>query len=430
MLQLWVEALLPERKYQLTFSAEMFFHWTLLLGLTLQLKTGPVCGCVCSPATTLSQFPLEVPADVCCLNYSRSAFGLLLWSVFTNETNLEMLDLSSCNISFIQGNNKQVSALQKVYLERNRLRRLPDQFLAAQPNLTEVNLSENLLQELPGGFLQDSSSLQSLNLQGNQLRSLPGSLLLLPSLQRLELDGNQWECSCLLLEGLEAGRQVNRTQKLQNVVRNLTCSSPRHLTGRSVWSVSLTDVCRPAGLTALFIVLPLLILSALLLCWCCGRKRKKKETPTFSTSKKRAPSSSYPGHKHPSKPQPPAAEQVKAGDARKEGILKNQLLLRPASELLGSTRDIYEEVEIKMGSVESLPQASSWRSSSTEDKQVSQEPEGAGKTEMDSVSVTEVMKDSADREKAYLTQSTEYYSLVPGIELEDSDHGEYESINL
>lgn len=402
----------------------MLSLWGLLLIFASLVKSGLVRGCVCPAATVRSQLPSEVPAGVCCLNYSGSAFSHVLWSVFTNGTNVETLDLSNCNISSIEAPGRVASALQKVYLDRNRLKKLPQQFLAGQPSLIEVNLSENVLQELPEGFLQDSYSLQRLFLQRNQLHSLPGAILHLPSLQRLELDGNHWECSCLLLEGLEAGAAANRTTKLQDLVTNLTCSAPLHLHGRTAWSLRLRDVCRPAGLTALFIVLPLLILTALLLCWCCGRKRKKKETPAFSTSKKRPPSSSYNGHKQPL---PSGAEQGK--ERGKGGILKNQLL-RPAPELQGSNRDIYEEVEIKLSSVESLPPTSSCCSVSTEEKPATQEPDGTAKAELDTVSVTEVMKDSADREKAYLTQSTEYYNLVPGIELEDSDHGEYENVDL
>ncbi|XP_035800472.2 leucine-rich repeat-containing protein 38 [Amphiprion ocellaris] len=395
--------------------------WWILLLVSMSLVTdGLVAGCVCPAATVLSQFPSKVPADVCCLNFSGSAFSHVRWSVFTNETSVETLDLSNCNISSVDRNHKETSSLQKVLLGQNRLTELPREFLANQTGLVEVDLSRNLLEELPEGFLQDSEGLQKLNLQGNRLRFLPGSILQKPRLQRLELDGNYWDCSCLLLGGLEAGEKANRTTRLQDLVENLTCSSPRHLAGRTVWSVRLSDVCRPAGLTALFIILPLLILSALLLCWCCGRKRKKKEAPVFNISKKRAPSSSCNGQKHPrNKQQPSVTEPSKD----KEGVLKNQLLLHPASTLLGSTRDIYEEVEIKLGSVESLPRVSSRCSSS-------QEPDGASKTELDTVSVTEVMKDSADREKAYMTQSTEYYSLVPGMELEDSDHGDYENVHL
>ncbi|KAM9321996.1 uncharacterized protein KZ484_020238 [Pholidichthys leucotaenia] len=405
----------------------MVYQKTILLIFTLMVKMGLAGGCVCPAATVLSEIPSEVPTDVCCLNYSGSAFSHVHWSVFTNDTKITTLDLSNCNITSLYITSKETSTLVKVYLGHNKLKLLPRGFLVSQPSLVEVDLRGNMIQELPQDFLLDSNRLQKLYLQENQLHSIPVSILQKSSLQSLELDGNPWKCSCLLLEGLEAGRQVNRTKRLEDLAGNITCFSPWQVAGKTVWSVRLTDACQPAGLTALFIVLPCLVLSTLLLCWCCGRKRKKKkEMPAFSGSKKKSSSSSCNGYKHRNKPQPSAAEKGKAG----EEILKNQLLLRPASTLLGSTRDISEEVEVKLGSVESLPRASSCCSSSIEGKQGSQEPDGTSKTELDNVSVTEVMKDSTDREKAYMTQSIEYYSLVPGIKLEDSDHGEYENVDL
>uniref|UniRef100_A0A8D3AHK6 LRRCT domain-containing protein n=1 Tax=Scophthalmus maximus TaxID=52904 RepID=A0A8D3AHK6_SCOMX len=418
-----------ESLYSTVFS-EMVLLWSVLPIFTLLVEAGLAAGCVCPAATALSQFPSEVPAGACCLNFSGSALGHVRWPALTNETNIETLDLSNCNVSSVDGSGREASSLRRVYLGHNRLTTLPKGFLAGQPGLTEVDLSGNLLRELPEGFLQDSDRLQTLYLQGNQLRLLPGSVLRRPGLRRLELEGNPWHCSCLLLEALEEGRKANRTTRLQDLVGNLTCASPAHLAGRNVWSVRLSDACRPAGLTALFIALPLLILAALVLCWCCGRKRKKKEAPAFSNSRQKTPKSSCNGQKHHGRRPPPAAEQREAGSGGSEGALKNQLLLRPASALLGSARDIYEEVEIKLGSAESLPRVPSRCSSSAEGRQGSQEPDGASRTELDTVSVTEVMKDSADRERAYLTQSTEYYSLVPGIELEDSDHGEYENVDL
>ncbi|AWP03699.1 putative leucine-rich repeat and transmembrane domain-containing protein 2-like [Scophthalmus maximus] len=308
---------------------EMVLLWSVLPIFTLLVEAGLAAGCVCPAATALSQFPSEVPAGACCLNFSGSALGHVRWPALTNETNIETLDLSNCNVSSVDGSGREASSLRRVYLGHNRLTTLPKGFLAGQPGLTEVDLSGNLLRELPEGFLQDSDRLQTLYLQGNQLRLLPGSVLRRPGLRRLELEGNPWHCSCLLLEALEEGRKANRTTRLQDLVGNLTCASPAHLAGRNV----------------------------------CAR-------------------------------------------------------------------DIYEEVEIKLGSAESLPRVPSRCSSSAEGRQGSQEPDGASRTELDTVSVTEVMKDSADRERAYLTQSTEYYSLVPGIELEDSDHGEYENVDL
>lgn len=383
-------------------------------------------GCLCPAATILSQFPSEIPANARCMNFSGSTFGHVNWTVFTNRRNIiETLDLSFCNITSIEMEGKGAFSLKKVDLSHNKLATLPRDFLAGHRGLVVLDLRENLIQELPQGFLQDSQNLQELYLQDNQLHFLPGTILQKPRLQRLELGGNPWDCSCVLVEGVEESKKVNMSTNLKDLVGNLTCVSPRHLAGMTVLSVRLSDVCRPAGLTALFIVLPLVILSMLMLCWCCGRTRNRKDPP-LSPSKKKP--SSINGQKHHKRPQLHNSEQKKP--SVNEGILKNQLLLRPASALLGSTRDIYEEVEIKVGSVESIPRECPRSSGSAEGKKGSVEPDGVSRTELDTVSVTEVMKDSSDREKAYLTQSTEYYSLVPGIELDDSDHGEYENVDL
>lgn len=404
---------------------EMVYQQTAFLIFTLLLTTRLVGGCLCPPATILSHFPSEVPTDVCCLNYSGSVFGHVRWSLFTNETNIEILDLSFCNVTSVDMTDKETSELQKVYLNNNRLIFLPNHFLSGQPRLTKVDLSENAIKELPDGFLQDSENLQELYLQGNELHFLPSSVLQKPKLQKLELDGNPWECSCLLLERVEGGKKVNKTTKLEDLLVGFTCISPWHLAGRTVLSVSLNDVCRPAGLTALFILLPLITLSTLVLCWCCGRKKD----PPIITSKKKVPSSSYNAQKHETKQQPEDVKQNKLRLCASDANLEKHLHVYPVSTVLGSTRDLYEEEEIKLGSVESIPQASLHCSISTEGKRVSH-PDSASKTMLDAVSVTEVMQDSADREKAYLAQSTEYYSLVPGFELDDSDQGEYETVSV
>ncbi|XP_054623676.1 leucine-rich repeat-containing protein 38 [Dunckerocampus dactyliophorus] len=359
----------------------MHRQWSVLV-VTL-LRTGLAGGCLCPPATILSEFPSEAPAAGCCLNFSGSTLGHVRWSWLTNQSILQILDLSNCNITSVEMSGVEASLLEKVYLGHNRIAALPRDFLAGQPRLEEVDLSSNRLEELPEGFLQDSDNLRSLHLQENQLSFLPASVLQRPALQSLELDGNPWDCSCSFLEVLENSKDT----KTGDLVRNLTCISPWKLAGRVVWSVRLSDMCRPASLTALFIALPLLILSTLVVCWCCGRKRK--EALILGSSKKRTSGSHG----------PPAGGQQMSADCT-------------ASKLLSSTANVDEEKEVQLGSVESLHPGSCCSDGKP------------SRSELDSVSVSEVLKDSADREKAYMTQSTEYYSLVPGIQLDDSDHGE------
>ncbi|XP_061654356.1 leucine-rich repeat-containing protein 38 [Phyllopteryx taeniolatus] len=345
------------------------------------LRAAVASTCLCPPATILSEFPSEVPVGVCCLNYSGSTLGLVPWSRLTNHSGLHILDLSRCNITSLELSSVGASLLEKVYLAHNGIAALPRYFLAGQPRLKVVDLSRNMLVELPVGFLQDSDNLLRLDLRENQLRSLPASVLQRPVLRSLELDGNPWECSCSFLEILEA----------EELARNLTCATPWTLAGRVARSAKLSDACRPTSLTALFVALPILILATLLVCWCCGRKRK--EAPAFGASKKQTSSSRGTGSKGDRDLTQNSADHLGEG------------ILIPASKMLESTN---EDEEVPLGSMESLHSGSNGRRPS--------------RSEPDAVSVTEVLKDSTDREKAYMTQSTEYYSLVPGIQLDDSDH--------
>lgn len=381
----------------------------------LHVTEGNTEGCKCPAASILSKFPPLIPNDTCCLNYSGSTFSLVPWAAFSSQTNLQVLDLSNCNISKIEDGDA-VSSLRELYLSQNRLTSLPNGFLTKAYSLEVLDLGVNNLKDLPKRFLQSSHKLRELILGWNQLSALPQSSLK-PSLQHLELVGNPLACTCSLWEGLRSHLHDN-SSSFQDLVGNLTCASPHILAGRTLWSLTTSDVCHLANLTALFILLPLFLLFSLVLCWCCGRKKKKKETSSFSPTRKRHNSSHCNGRwPHAKLPTGDSAVSVNSG---KEVILRNQLMLQPSSNLLGSTRDIYEEVEIKLGSVDSLaPPPSTCSTEGT-----------PGKQDLDTVSVSEVMKDSADREKVYLTQSTEYYSLVPGIEIEDSDHGEYESVDL
>ncbi|XP_059357859.1 leucine-rich repeat-containing protein 26 [Carassius carassius] len=401
----------------MTSEGLVFLCWFWIL-LMLHVIEGSAKECECPSARILSHFPSELPSDTCCLNYSGSTFNQIPWAAFLSQTHLQVLDLSNCNISHIDHSQvgDAVSSLRELNLGQNRLTSLPDDFLAKAYSLEELNLGENHLKHLPKQFLQSSDKLRALILGRNQLSALPHSALK-PSLEQLELIGNHWACTCSLLEGLQGGPHTN-SSSLQDLVGNLTCASPQNLARRTVWSLQKSDVCHLANLTALFILLPLFLLLSLVLCWCCGREKKRKDSSLFSATRKRSNNTHCNGRWPHAKL--PAGESAVSVDGGKEVILKNQLMLQPSSNLLGSTRDIYEEVEIKLGSVETLAPLPS--TCSTE--------ETAGKQDLDTVSVSDVMKDSADREKAYLTQSTEYYSLVPGIEIEDSDHGEYESVDL
>lgn len=398
-----------------------------------------VGGCECPRATIFAQFPTRLPQEACCLNYSGSTFGSVTWALFSDVRNLEVLDLSDCNITHIPDTAGLPSGLREAYLGHNMLRTLPEGFLANATQLRVLDLAGNFLERLPDNFLQGSSHLRELRLDSNQLSFLPPAAFP-PTLERLELSGNSWDCSCALVEELQ-GRRGNESS-WRGVVGNLTCATPGRFAGASVWSVRSHEVCHIPSLTLLFILVPLVFLLALGLCWCCGRKKRRKEAtfrPAKWTPEPTAVVTTAAQHRNGSdrdrrrgRPKPPGTPDS-GGKIGRDVLLKNQLMLRPSSDLLSSSRDLYEEVEVKLGSADSLepppsedlPSAPSLESRDRPESQTEED-----RTDPETVSVTEVMKDSADREKAYLAQSTEYYSLVPGIDLDDSDHCEYESVDL
>ncbi|KAK3531060.1 hypothetical protein QTP70_008769 [Hemibagrus guttatus] len=359
--------------------------------------------CECPAATIMHHFPSHFSNQTCCLNFTGSSFPRVSWATLRFTPNLEILDLSSCNVTRLHDTaaGSTPASLRDIYLNQNQLQFLPRDFLVDAVGLEVLDLGQNLLEELPVNFLKNAENLQVLILSGNRLESLPASVLKLP-LQQMDLLGNLWTCSCSFVEDFHSANQGN-SSKLQDMEANLTCSSPRKLSGRTIWSVHIDEVCRLSGLNALFILLPLLLLVLLTLCWCCGRKEEKKDSPEFRTVRMK--------NKDLSK------------ESTKDNMLRNQLMFRPSSALLGSTRD-YEEVEVKLGSVDSLEPPPSSSSGKEENQELD------NKQDLETVSVSEVMRDSADREKAYMIQSTKYYSLVPGLEIDDSDHGEYESVDM
>ncbi|XP_077190043.1 uncharacterized protein LOC143835763 [Paroedura picta] len=398
----------------------------ILLGIELALGTVEDT-CNCRTTTDFQDFQAALAPEICCLNFTGTKIGSLDWGLFSGAVGLRELYLSNCSISDFFNTSDDSSTLEILYLDHNQLRWLPDSFLRNAPRLRVIELKSNQLQELPESFLKASSQIQEIHLDFNNLSSL-SSEIFKPSLLTLGLSNNSWDCTCTLLGDLESYLAAP-------FYSGVICSTPKHFSGLDIKTIPKQELCQTYKLTALFICLPLVAILALVL-WCfCkqketgydlhGGKECRLATAESNCAKQLAEHHCY----------IPCELPTGATTESEKNILRNQVLLKPSATLLGSSRDLYEEVEIKLGaSDDSLVQTNegSLDQEILGPKKLTTAEEGcmAGGLEAETVSVTDVLKDSADREKLYMNHSVDYYNLVPGIELEDSDHMEYENVDL
>ncbi|XP_053929137.1 SLIT and NTRK-like protein 5 isoform X2 [Cuculus canorus] len=387
----------------------------LLLAASLTLDPAPQ-SCDCTEPGDFQAFREAPLLESCCLNFTSSNITHLDWGALVGVRGLRELYLSHCGITDIGNAQGAPPALEILHLSHNLLESLPGSFLEDAPNLKVLYLDSNQLQELPKSFLKASTQVQEVYLGFNALTFLPASLLK-PSLLQLQLSNNSWDCSCALLSNLEGWLSL---------ATEVICHTPERYHGMDLQSIPRDELCRSHGLTALFICLPpLLILASVTWCFC---RRKRKTNYSLQSRSQSHPDMAERGNvlvpveaHHYELPAAPS-------ETEKKVLLGSQVLLQPSADLLDSGRDLYEEVEIQVACPSSSQVPAHEGQQGT--PALRAEELGVNEPEVDTVSVSEVLKDSADREKIYMSQSTNYYNLVPGIELEDSDNLEYENIDL
>ncbi|XP_044157122.1 leucine-rich repeat, immunoglobulin-like domain and transmembrane domain-containing protein 1 isoform X2 [Bufo gargarizans] len=404
--------------------------WLVLLGVLARISAEDPCTCIFLEQE--ADWSL-LASDHCCVNLTLSV-NTLDWNLFTPLHSLRVLDLSNSGIEELtesEGGRNQ-TLIEILYMDHNHLMELPEGFLSNAPNLRILHLEFNELRHLPPNFLQVSVLIQELHLSYNNLHSFPASLLR-PSLTTFGFLNNSLDCSCALYDQLEPNFLANGTRLLLD---DVVCAFPKDANGQRILDVPRTSVCRSHGLTVALICIPLVAL-VLLVCWyvCCRRQKgayanTRRECSLVTVDRNGAGNR---GEYHHYEPRHNFQKERKEQEIQQ---FKDPILLRPSAALLGSNRDLYEEVEIKPGtSADSLVEGGGREGLEGAGLMlaVAEEEEeelGPEEPEVETVSVTEVMKDSSDREKLYLNQTTDYYSLVPEIELEDSDHCEYESVDL
>nr|XP_057916791.1 leucine-rich repeat-containing protein 19-like [Doryrhamphus excisus] len=124
------------------------------------------------------------------------------------------------------------SQLVELYLDANKVTRIPVMYFSVVPQLRVLSLSRNQIDRLEPNALSGLDALMVMNMSYNQLTSLPAQLLRgLNHLQVVDLQGNPWNCSCPLLGHIEEIRASGVTIAGPNT----KCASPEGQAGRDLF---------------------------------------------------------------------------------------------------------------------------------------------------------------------------------------------------
>lgn len=204
----------------------------------------------------------------------------------------QVLNFTGNNLQVIQSerfSKMELINLQKIYLSRNQIHRIHDKAFKGLSNLVELDLSENILTTIPTETFHDYPSLMRLSLSGNPIRELKtsafrhlsfittlelsncqiekiedeafmglvnlewlrlegnkittivGKHILPESLHGINLQGNRWQCDCLLFD-MHAWLLTNHVPHTEEP----KCVGPNRLAGQTIKSVSPDDLaCLP-----------------------------------------------------------------------------------------------------------------------------------------------------------------------------------------
>ncbi|XP_044025879.1 leucine-rich alpha-2-glycoprotein-like [Siniperca chuatsi] len=156
---------------------------------------------------------------------------------------LETLDLSTNHLQKISANSLDpLTKLERLNLQNNNLDTLDASILQCTHNLTYLFLSQNKLNKLPQNLFQELTQLKILRLDDNHLRYIPAGLLdPLDSLDEdgLDLTANPWLCDGKV-EYL--WRWLQKNKKKVFLPEAITCAGPQSLVGRSVMSLTESEL--------------------------------------------------------------------------------------------------------------------------------------------------------------------------------------------
>ncbi|XP_054621714.1 leucine-rich repeat-containing protein 19-like isoform X2 [Dunckerocampus dactyliophorus] len=153
----------------------------------------------------------------------------------SRNTSVTKLLMEGNRITLTEGDRLSLagySQLVELYLDANKVTRIPVAYFSVVPHLRVLSLSRNQIDNLEPEALSGLDALMAVNMSYNQLTSLPAQLLRgLNHLQVVDLQGNPWNCTCPLLTHIEE----LRASGVPIAGPNTKCASPEGQAGRDLF---------------------------------------------------------------------------------------------------------------------------------------------------------------------------------------------------
>lgn len=175
------------------------------------------------------------------LDLSQNKLCVLPEGIFDRMSSLVVLNIShNCLASVPLGLFITLDSLQTLRLEYNRLTRIPLDALTSQSELQVLNISYNSVTDVPADIFDKLPSLKYLDLRGNRLNAVSADIVPIPSLIRaIIVYDSTVNCSCLAFREVFT---VHGNNHLGAMFQG-TCSSPHHLHGLEMDSLTLDRLC-------------------------------------------------------------------------------------------------------------------------------------------------------------------------------------------
>lgn len=172
-------------------------------------------------------------SNLTALNLFQNDLDVLKAPWFSDLASLHTLNVQSNKISYLPPHIFATLRLLKILnASRNLIQYISTDTFCGLGALYELDLSNNKLVFIASDAFEPFHSLTKLNLYGNQLMTLAA---VPESVQKMQLHGNPWECSCQLTMLLESRREAVED------AGSLVCGNPSPLKGKLILDLHSTE---------------------------------------------------------------------------------------------------------------------------------------------------------------------------------------------